>query len=142
MKLKQRNKKKYEIASQTISKYSSQRPKLTQTTILFLSPDNKANQRLMDEIDGNDIITAIKSSSSKKSSEPDGLPKEFYLHSWNIHKYEMGENNWSKIVNNIRHLLWLHSTRDLNLLQKITIYNRFILSKAWFVATIFPLAKK
>jgi zinc-binding in reverse transcriptase len=52
------------------------------------------------------------------------------------------ENNWSRIVNNIRQMIWCHSTRDLNLLQKVTLCNTFILSKAWFVAAILPLAKK
>ncbi len=52
------------------------------------------------------------------------------------------ENNWSKIFNSIRQLLWLHTPRNLNLLQKITLCNTFILSKAWYIAAILPITNK
>lgn len=48
-------------------------------------PENDAaNNSCMEEITTEDIWTAIKSSSSRKSPGPDGIPKEFYLRAFDI----------------------------------------------------------
>jgi hypothetical protein len=47
-------------------------------------------------------------------------------------------SNWNLTVNKVRQMVWLHSSRNLNVLQKIILCNTFILSKLWFLAAIFP----
>lgn len=46
--------------------------------------DNIPNNTMMRRIEAEDILSAIKSSSSKKSPGSDGLPKEFYVKAWRI----------------------------------------------------------
>lgn len=46
--------------------------------------------------------------------------------------------NWDALVTKFAQLLWLHSLRYLNLLQKITLLNTFITSKIWYMASILP----
>jgi hypothetical protein len=53
------------------------------------------------------------------------------------------EINWRNAVNKLRQLLWLHTARNLNLIQKVILCNTFILlSKVWYIAAIFPISKK
>lgn len=48
-------------------------------------PDQDAvNATCMDEITTTEILSAIRSSASKKSPGPDGLPKEFYLRTFDV----------------------------------------------------------
>jgi hypothetical protein len=42
-------------------------------------------------------------------------------------------SNWNLSVNKVRQMVWLHSSRNLNGLQKIILSNTFILSKLWFL---------
>ena len=46
--------------------------------------EDAANEGCMNEITTDEILSAIRSSSSKKSPSPDGLPKEFYLRTFNV----------------------------------------------------------
>jgi hypothetical protein len=47
-------------------------------------------------------------------------------------------SNWNLTVNKVRQMVWLDSSRNLNVLQKIT----FILSKLWFLAAFFQATNK
>jgi hypothetical protein len=38
-------------------------------------------------------------------------------------------SNWNLTVNKVRQMVWLHSSRNINVLQKIILCNTFILSK-------------
>ena len=52
------------------------------------------------------------------------------------------ELTWTKILKNLKWRLWSCKSRGLNLLQKITHINTFVLSKLWYVASTLPLPKK
>lgn len=52
------------------------------------------------------------------------------------------ELTWVNILRNLKWRLWNCKSRGLNLLQKITHINTFVLSKLWYVASTLPLPKK
>lgn len=50
--------------------------------------------------------------------------------------------NWSLLVNKIRTLFVLLSTKNVNLLQKVTIVNVFALAKLWYLSQILPMPRQ
>lgn len=50
----------------------------------IISQDCSTNNNCMDEISSDEILDAIKKSASRKSPGPDGIPKEFYLRTFEI----------------------------------------------------------
>lgn len=48
------------------------------------------------------------------------------------------ENNYSRIILNIKFLISIHHKRKLNIYQKSWILNQIILSKLWYIAQVFP----
>jgi Reverse transcriptase (RNA-dependent DNA polymerase)/zinc-binding in reverse transcriptase len=54
----------------------------------------------------------------------------------NLH--QAATRNWDETFNKVRHLLFCHQNRDLNIIQRVILCNVFALSKIWFLAAIFP----
>lgn len=70
--------------------YSSEEavPSMDFMPIRTIPENNQANENLMQIITQDDVLTAIKGSSSRKSPGSDGLPKEFFLKTWQIIGFE------------------------------------------------------
>uniref|UniRef100_A0A182HXF2 Uncharacterized protein n=1 Tax=Anopheles arabiensis TaxID=7173 RepID=A0A182HXF2_ANOAR len=50
---------------------------------------------------------------------------------------EAMSNNWDIVIEKFRWMVWYHRRRNLNLCQKITLLNTFILPKVWFTASAY-----
>uniref|UniRef100_A0A182R3Y0 Reverse transcriptase domain-containing protein n=1 Tax=Anopheles funestus TaxID=62324 RepID=A0A182R3Y0_ANOFN len=54
----------------------------------------------------------------------------------------MAKNNWRDAIRKCAQLIWINKSRSLNLIQKVIVCNTFILSKIWYIASIFPPQKQ
>lgn len=51
-------------------------------------------------------------------------------------------NNYDRIIQNVKRILQVHSIRNLNLWEKSWFINAFVLSKFWYLAQVFPPTKR
>lgn len=51
----------------------------------------------------------------------------------------MVQQNWEKVLGNIKNMLFINTMRNLDLIMKIKFVNEFVLSKVWYLAQILPI---
>lgn len=51
---------------------------------------------------------------------------------------EMVNNNFKKLIDNLKHTIHMFSTRRMNLIEKVIVLNNFVLAKLWYISQVVP----